>query len=222
MFGRIADKYDLANKALSLGVDALWRERLAEEVWLARPRRVIDLATGSGDLAFGLRAALGPHIQIDGMDFCEPMLEQARRKQAKRACENMSFTQGDILSLPLPNAAADAVTIAFGYRNLADRPRGLAEMRRVLTPSAGRLYMLEFSQPFAWARPFYYFYLKKLLPSIAGRLTGDLEAYRYLRDSIEAFPTREKVSQELKKAGFSEVRAIPMTFGCVALHIARQ
>lgn len=222
MFSRIAAKYDLANRALSLGIDTLWRDRLVDEVWIRNPQRITDLATGSGDVAFELRKEFPESIHVEGLDFCEPMLDEARRKQAKAGFSNMSFAFGDILKLPLPDASTDAVTIAFGYRNLADRHEGLLEMKRILKPDTGYLYILEFSQPHQLVRPFYYFYLKQLLPAIAGTLTGDVPAYRYLSDSIEAFPPREGVSDELLRAGFSEVEAIPLTFGTVALHIAKK
>lgn len=221
MFSRIAAKYDLANRALSMGIDTLWRDRLVDEVWLRKPGVVVDLATGSGDVAFALRKELPSSVRLEGLDFCAPMLDEARRKQRKAGYDNMSFAIGDILELPLPDAYADAVTIAFGFRNLADRHRGLLEMRRILKPETGHLFILEFSQPIAPFRPFYYFYLKTLLPSVAGLLTGDKSAYQYLSDSIEAFPPKEGVSEELRQAGFGETHAIPMTFGSVALHIAK-
>lgn len=221
MFSRIAAKYDLANRALSMGIDCLWRDRLVDEVWLRNPGIVTDLATGSGDVAFALRSELSDTIRIDGLDFCEPMLDEARKKQEKAGVENMSFAFGDILSLPLANASTDAITIAFGYRNLANRHAGLVEMQRILKPKTGHLFILEFSQPLALVRPFYYFYLKTILPNIAGALTGDKDAYEYLSDSIEAFPTKEGVSEELRQAGFSNIQAIPLTFGSVALHIAQ-
>lgn len=221
MFSRIAGKYDLANRALSMGIDTRWRDRLVDEVWLRNPRSVTDLATGSGDVAFELRKELPESVRIDGLDFCEPMLHEARKKQEKAGYRNMSFEVGDILKLPLQDASTDAVTIAFGYRNLGDRHQGLLEMKRILKQDTGHLFILEFSQPRQAVRPFYYFYLKTLLPNIAGALTGDKSAYQYLSDSIEAFPPIEGVSQELVRAGFNDVQAIPMTFGTVALHIAR-
>lgn len=221
MFSRIAAKYDLANRALSLGIDSLWRDRLVEEVWLRNPKSVADLATGSGDVAFALRRELSEDVRIAGSDFCEPMLDEARRKQVQLGCPNMDFSLGDILQLPLADHSMDAVTIAFGYRNLSDRHRGLLEMKRILRPNTGHLFILEFSQPAPIVRPFYYFYLKALLPKVAGALTGDEPAYQYLSDSIEAFPTKEGVSEELRRAGFRDVQAIPMTLGTVALHIGR-
>lgn len=221
MFSRIAAKYDLANRALSLGIDTLWRDRMVDEVWLCNPRVVTDLATGSGDVAFELRTELDPRVRIDGLDFCEPMLDEARKKRAKAGHANMSFEVGDCLALPLADASTDAVTISFGYRNLGDRHRGLLEMKRILRPETGHLFILEFSQPAKLVRPFYYFYLKTLLPNIAGALTGDVSAYRYLSDSIEAFPPKEGITEELRNAGFRDIQAIPMTFGMVALHIAK-
>ncbi len=220
MFCRIAAKYDLANRALSMGIDCLWRDRLVDEVWLHAPSVVTDLATGSGDVAFELRKELPDRVRVDGFDFCEPMLDEARKKQSRSGYENMNFAFGDILDLPLPAASSDAVTIAFGFRNLADRHAGLVEMKRILKPNIGKLLILEFSQPLAIVKPFYYFYLKTVLPSIAGFLTGDKSAYQYLADSIESFPTKEGISEELQQAGFTRIRSIPMTFGTVALHIA--
>ncbi|MDQ8204451.1 bifunctional demethylmenaquinone methyltransferase/2-methoxy-6-polyprenyl-1,4-benzoquinol methylase UbiE [Pelagicoccus sp. SDUM812003] len=219
MFSRIAAKYDLANRALSFGIDTLWRDRLVDEVWIRNPKHVTDLATGSGDVAFELRKEFPESVRVEGLDFCEPMLDEARRKQAKAGFRNMGFEVGDILKLPLADASTDAITIAFGYRNLADRHAGLLEMKRILRPG-GHLFILEFSQPHPLVRPFYYFYLKTLLPNIAGLLTGDVPAYQYLSDSIEAFPDRQGVCDELEKAGYRTVAAIPMTFGSVALHIA--
>src|SRR5581483_1552353 len=150
MFGRIARRYDLANRLLSGGLDRRWRKRLVEEVKKTEPRYVLDLATGSGDVAFALGRALPSETQIIGMDFCAPMLEQAAAKKLAAGhgrFANVEFRPGDALALPLPDVSIDAITIAFGLRNLADRLQGLAEMHRVLTPG-GHLCVLEFSQPF--------------------------------------------------------------------------
>ncbi len=221
MFGRIAPRYDRANRVLSGGLDVLWRRRLVREVARARPRDVLDLATGSGDVAFALRAALGPGVAITGMDFCAPMLDEAARKQAALAPSlRIAFVLGDALELPLADATFDAITIAFGLRNTADRARALREMRRVLRPG-GTLFVLEFSQPHRWFAPVYYPYLRHVLPRIAAWCTGDRSAYDYLCGSIAAFPDRAGISAELRAAGFVEVRAVALTFGTVALHLAR-
>ncbi|MFM1748154.1 MAG: hypothetical protein RLZZ188_1820 [Verrucomicrobiota bacterium] len=222
MFGRIAPRYDAANRMLSVGIDRWWRRRLVRAVGRHRPRTVLDLATGSGDVAFAIARGVRPTPEITGMDFCQPMLDQAEAKQHSGrfpGTASVRFTLGDGLAIPLPDASRDAITIAFGLRNLADRRLGLREMHRVLKPG-GRLHILEFSQPQAWFRPLYYFYLRRVLPGLARWLTGDREAYLYLGDSIGAFPTREEITGEIRAAGFGEITATPMTFGIVALHSA--
>jgi demethylmenaquinone methyltransferase/2-methoxy-6-polyprenyl-1,4-benzoquinol methylase len=219
MFGRIARRYDLANRVLSLGIDIHWRERLVEAVRQGGPKRVLDLATGSGDVALALRKGLPEAVSIVGMDFCEPMLVEARAKLARLpgALSGVEFRQGDALDLPLPDQGLDAVTIAFGLRNMADRARCLGEIRRVLRPG-GHLYVLEFSQPQPWLRSLYNFHLRHVAPSIAALLTGDRSAYEYLATSIGAFPGLEGLSREIEAAGFSRVSGRAMTFGIVALH----
>jgi demethylmenaquinone methyltransferase / 2-methoxy-6-polyprenyl-1,4-benzoquinol methylase len=223
MFGRIARRYDVANIVLSGGMDRGWRQRLVAAVEHHHPRDVLDLATGSGDVAFALSRGLDRQVTIVGMDFCLPMLEQAKAKKnaAPGRYENVTFRPGDGLALPLADASVDAVTIAFGLRNLADRDRGLREMRRVLRPG-GHLFVLEFSQPARWFRPAYFFYLRRILPMIAGMLTGDRAAYIYLNNTISAFPDRVALAAEIRAAGFAAVRATSLTFGTVALHEAEK
>ena len=222
MFARIAGRYDLANHLLSGGLDIGWRRRLLKAVGRHAPQDVLDLATGSGDVAFTLSHGLPAGTTIVGMDFCQPMLDQADLKKAALPADrqaSLSFRQGDGLALPLPDASFDAVTISFGLRNMADRHRSLTEMRRVLRPG-GRMFVLEFSQPQAWVRPLYFFYLRKILPRIAGAVTGDYAAYVYLNETIEQFPDRAALAAEITAAGFSEVSATSLTFGTVALHEA--
>ena len=222
MFGRIAHRYDLANRLLSGGCDVRWRRKLVAAVRRCGPRDVLDLATGSGDVALALSRGLPASVRITGMDFCQPMLDAAEMKKNAAGAgrySNVVFQQGDCLALPLPEASIDAVTIAFGLRNLADRPRGLAEMRRVLRPG-GRLLVLEFSQPVRGFRPFYFFYLKHILPRIAGIITGDRTAYDYLNDTIASFPGPSALADEIRAAGYSAVTATSMTLGTVALHEA--
>jgi demethylmenaquinone methyltransferase/2-methoxy-6-polyprenyl-1,4-benzoquinol methylase len=220
MFARIAGRYDLANHLLSGGVDYWWRQRLVRRVHDAHPESVLDLATGSGDVAFAVADGLPLGVRITGMDFCQPMLDEAVKKRgASPRWTGIKFTQGDGMALPLPDHSFDAVTISFGLRNMADRHKALGEMHRVLRPG-GRLFVLEFSQPFFWFRPFYYAYLKFILPVIAGIVTGDKSAYEYLCGSIELFPDRAGISAEISRAGFRSVAATPLTFGIVALHEA--
>lgn len=219
MFARIARRYDVANHLLSAGVDIHWRRWLVKAVRRAEPRAILDLATGSGDVAFALSRALPEQVQILGMDFCQPMLDEAEIKKRSRNYANVAFQQGDGLALPLPDNSLDAVTISFGLRNMGDLRRSLSEMRRVLRPG-GKMFILEFSQPARWFRPLYYFYLRRLLPGLASLVTGDRSAYVYLNETIEQFPNRSALSAEIRAMGFPDVKAIGLTFGIVALHEA--
>lgn len=220
MFAGIAGRYDLANHLLSGGIDFYWRRVLTRKVKAFGPKDVVDLATGSGDVAFKLRDRLGPEVLVTGLDFCEPMLDEAREKQQKKALyRDLSFDFGDCMALPLPDSSVDAVTISFGVRNFEDRQKGLREILRILRPG-GRLYVLEFSQPDRWFRPIYYFYLKYILPWVAALATGDKSAYDYLAGTIENFPTKEALAEQLKLAGFDKVDATGLTFSIVAIHEA--
>jgi len=220
MFGRIARRYDVANRLLSAGVDVWWRYRLVAAVNKQAVTDVLDLATGSGDVAFALSKGLAESTVITGMDFCQPMLDEAGiKQQSSGRFSNITFCQGDGMALPLADASFDAVTISFGLRNMADRHQALSEMLRVLRPG-GRLFVLEFSQPFVWFRPFYYFYLKRILPSIAAVVTGDRGAYEYLCGSIERYPDHAAMTAEIVRAGGRTIQVKRMTLGSVALHIA--
>ncbi len=222
MFGRIARRYDLANRLLSGGTDVWWRWRLRRAVARQRPQDTLDLATGSGDVAFALARGLPAGVRITGMDFCQPMLDEAVSKKTRSAAyAKIEFRQGDAMALPLPSAAFDVLTISFGLRNVADRHKALCEMHRVLRPG-GSLFVLEFSQPFRWFAPFYFLYLRHVLPHLASWLTGDRGAYEYLGGSIEQFPARPAMTAEIRSAGFAQVSARPMTFGIVALHEAHK
>lgn len=220
MFAGIAGRYDLANHLLSGGIDFYWRRVLTGMVKAFGPKEVVDLATGSGDVAFKLRDRLGAEVPVTGLDFCEPMLDEAREKRGKKSnYADLKFDFGDCMDLPLPDNSADAVTISFGVRNFEDRQKGLKEILRVLRPD-GRLYVLEFSQPDRWFRPIYYFYLKYILPWVAALATGDKSAYDYLAGTIENFPTKDALTEQLKLAGFSTVNATGLTFSIVAIHEA--
>lgn len=184
------------------------------------PKDVVDLATGSGDVAFKLRDRLGPDIPVTGLDFCEPMLDEAREKRTRKSdYADLEFSFGDCMSLPMADNSVDAVTISFGVRNFEDRQKGLREILRVLRPG-GRLYVLEFSQPDSWFRPIYYFYLKYILPRVAAIATGDKSAYDYLAGTIENFPSKKALAEQLKLAGFDTVNAKGLTFSIVAIHEA--
>lgn len=222
MFARIARRYDVANRLLSGGVDVWWRRQLVAKVRSQQPATILDLATGSGDVAFALSKGLPATVAITGMDFCQPMLDEAViKQQSSGGYSNITFIQGDGLDLPLADATFDAVTISFGLRNMGDRHRALTEMHRVLRPG-GRLHVLEFSQPYRGFRPVYYFYLRRILPTIASVVTGDRGAYEYLCGSIEQYPDHEGMTAEILRAGFASVNVTRMTFGAVALHVAQK
>ncbi len=218
MFGRIAGRYDLANHLLSGNLDRLWRRRAVRSVRpvLERPgARVLDICCGTGDLTAALRRA-APGALVMGSDFCRPMLVAARQKLPAAP-----LFEGDALRLPVRDGALDLITVAFGFRNLANYQAGLREMRRVLKPG-GMAAILEFSQPrntvFA---ALYNFYSRRVLPVIGGMLTGAGDAYRYLPESIGKFPTAADLATQMGKAGFEDVQYEYLTGGSVALHLGR-
>ena len=213
MFGRVAPRYDFLNHALCGGTDIYWRWRLVRAARARQPARILDLATGSGDVLLALtRNHAASEIAI-GADFCLPMLQQARAKSAPH------LVAADALRLPFPNASFDAVTIAFGLRNFADRLAGLREMRRVLRPG-GRACVLEFSHPYAPLAPFYFGYLRWIMPRYAQFFTSERGAYEYLGDSIRAFPRQPELAALMLGAGFRTAHWNNLTFGIVALHVA--
>ena len=214
LFGSIAPRYDLANHLLSGGLDWFWRRRAAKIVREWNPSRVLDLATGSGDLALAIAKAC-PAAEVLGADFCLPMLLAAQRKGVAK------LVQADGMSLPLPDASFDVVTIAFGFRNMESLPGCLAEIARVLRPD-GHLLVLDFSIPPAPFRGLYRFYLHRVLPIFARLLTGDRQAYEYLGASIEKFPSGAEMNALIEAEGFSDADCEPLTGGVVSLYTARR
>lgn len=213
LFGAIARRYDLANHLLSGGLDFLWRRKAARIVRGWNPARILDLATGSGDVALTLRRTC-PQAQIVGADFCVPMLREALRKNSG------PVVAADGLALPFAAGSFDVVTVAFGLRNMASWPGALAEMRRVLRPG-GHLLILDFSVPPPPLRWIYRPYLHHVLPRVAGLLTGERGAYEYLGESIEKFPAGQAMCQLLEFAGFAEPTAERLTGGIVSLYTGR-
>ncbi len=223
MFAGIAERYDLANHILSMGLDFYWRLVLSRLVEKRNPRLVLDLATGSGDVAIALAKRLGTPAQITGMDFCLSMLQIAERKlerHKKPSWAHLEFRSGDCLELPCRDHSYDVVTIAFGYRNLEDRKLGLREMKRVLRRPGGTLFILDFSQPVTWFSPIYFPYLNFVLPKIASLVTRRPDAYLYLATSIEQFPDRQSLKREIVEAGFSQVSIRTLSLSTVAIHTA--
>jgi demethylmenaquinone methyltransferase/2-methoxy-6-polyprenyl-1,4-benzoquinol methylase len=222
MFGQIAPRYDLLNHLLSLNIDRYWRARTVKRVAhiLERPgARVLDVACGTGDLMLAL-AARG-QARVFGSDFCHPMLVAAHRKAGERRSRAALF-ESDALNLPVAGAALDLVTIAFGFRNLANYRHGLDELRRVLKPG-GTAAILEFSTPpnRALAR-LYDYYSRAILPAIGGWISGSKEAYSYLPESVRKFPSAEGLADQMRAAGFSNVRFVRMSAGIVALHLGER
>lgn len=212
-FASIARRYDFANHALSLGVDYYWRARAAAIVRGWAPARILDLATGSGDLALALRGAV-PAADVVGADFCQPMLLESQRKGATR------LINADGTRLPFRAEAFDAVTVAFGLRNMASWPAAISEMARILRPG-GHVLVLDFSLPrFTPMRAAYRFYLHHILPTVAGFVTGDRGSYEYLGESIEQFPSGGAMTQLLEANGFELARAEPLTGGIVSIYTA--
>ncbi len=221
MFGRVAHRYDLANHLLSANVDRYWRNRTVARVRdvLMRPgARVLDLACGTGDLLIALEREAGRGLI--GSDFCHPMLTGARTKLQRDRLHSV-LMESDALALPFPDASLDLITIAFGYRNLANYRAGLVEMRRVLR-AGGALAILEFTQPpnrsFAAV---YNWYSRHVLPIVGGAISGAPEAYRYLPESVRKFPDAPELARMMTEAGFAPVEWEYLTFGIAALHVGR-
>jgi demethylmenaquinone methyltransferase / 2-methoxy-6-polyprenyl-1,4-benzoquinol methylase len=212
LFAAIARRYDAANHLLSGGLDFFWRRRAARIVQQWKPARVLDLATGSGDLARALGKAC-PKATVIGADFCLPMLEIARRKRVRH------LVQADALRLPFRTGEFDVVTIAFGLRNMESWTGALAEMARILRPG-GHLLVLDFSVPQGRVKGVYRFYLHKVLPRLAATVTGEKSAYEYLADSIESFPSGDAMNGLIAAAGFTDAACERLSAGIVSLYTA--
>lgn len=215
MFDEIAPGYDRMNTIFSLDRDRAWRRRAAALAHLEAGSVALDLCTGTGKLAHELLPYVQPGGTVIGLDFSEGMLQLARTREPA-----LIFIAGDALALPFEDGTVDAVTIAFGLRNLADRDRGLREMRRVLRPG-GRAVILELSPP--QRGPLiraYRLYLSRIMPAIAGTVRhGDRQPYAYLSDSVQAFPSPIELRAQMEAAGFGHVDIERMTLGIAAIHI---
>ncbi len=212
IFSSIAERYDLANHLLSGGLDFLWRARAARLVASWQPRAVLDLATGSGDLALTLQKKI-PGARIVGADFCLPMLKIAARKHLR------PLVVADGTRLPFADRSFDAVTVAFGLRNMESWPAALGEMSRVLR-SGGHLLLLDFSMPRPPLAALYRFYLHRVLPVMAGALTGNRAGYEYLGESIESFPSGLAMCRLIGESGLRDARAQPLAAGIVSIYTA--
>jgi demethylmenaquinone methyltransferase/2-methoxy-6-polyprenyl-1,4-benzoquinol methylase len=215
MFGSIARRYDLANHLLSAGADFYWRRRAAQIVASWRPNNIVDLATGTGDLALAIARKL-PNAEITGVDFSKEMLAVAREKGLRKAMF------ADAMQLPFADGSFDCVTIAFGLRNMGDYGAAVREMSRVLA-RPGHLLILEFSLPrLPILRAVYRIYLHRCLPLVGSILTWKKSAYDYLGDSIEEFPSGQAMLRLIETGGFAHATAEPLTGGIVTIHTAEK
>jgi demethylmenaquinone methyltransferase/2-methoxy-6-polyprenyl-1,4-benzoquinol methylase len=220
MFSRVAGRYDLVNDVMSFGLHRGWK-RQAVDIAIAgaasRSPRVLDLCCGSGDLCF-LAEKRAAGSSIVGVDFTVPMLAVAQRRK-REGRSRSEFVQGDALALPFPDASFDAVTISYGLRNIADLPRALAEMRRVLAPG-GRAVVLDFGKPDNWVvASLYRAFLRTMMPVVGWLFHGDPETYSYIPASLQQFPAQRGVKALMREAGFSNVRYENRLLGTMGINV---
>lgn len=221
MFDNIAGNYDFLNHFFSMGIDKLWRRKVVKLLKAEHPKHILDVATGTGDLAI---AAMGASPEkVTGIDISVGMLEKGREKVHRlHLDQRISLQYGDSEAIEFADDTFDAITVAFGVRNYQNLDKGLAEMRRVLKPG-GTLIVLEFSKPTNWLfRQLYYFYFCTVLPFIGKLVSKDPRAYTYLPESVRAFPDGEVFAERLRDAGFKNVSCTPLTFGISTIYRARK
>ena len=211
-FAKIADRYVLTNHVLSMGTDILWRKRVGQIVMDWTPKKILDIATGTGDLALELQKVCY-EAEVIASDFCPEMLAHA----ARRGVENTQVV--DAMNMPFADDSCDVLTVAFGLRNMENYPKALTEMRRVIRPG-GHLLILDFSTPDGLLRKPYGFYLNKVLPKIAGKLTSEEAAYTYLAGSIGDFPSGSAMCDLIAKQGFKEPRQEELSGGIASIYTA--
>lgn len=221
MFNNIAHRYDFLNHFLSLGIDKRWRKIVIAELKKTQPENILDVATGTGDLAFESVKRL--NAQVTGVDIAANMLSIAEEKKKKSMqAGNIKFIQADALSLPFETAAFDACTVAFGVRNFENIEAGLKEINRVLKKN-GVIAVLEFSTPPRFpVKQFYLFYFRYMLPAIGRFFSRDKRAYQYLPESVDAFPSPEKFCSILQYCGFANTTHHYLTFGIASLYTAHK
>jgi demethylmenaquinone methyltransferase/2-methoxy-6-polyprenyl-1,4-benzoquinol methylase len=219
MFNNISGRYDLLNRILSLGIDVGWRKQLVKALQPHQPQIILDVATGTADLALSLTALRPKHIT--GVDISEGMLEVGRQKVAKAQLDRtIELSLGDSEALPFPDQHFDAVTVAFGVRNFENLHKGMAEIFRVLKPG-GVVAVLEFSTPEkAPFKQVYQFYFKRILPGVGKVISKDQSAYTYLPDSVQAFPYGQAFEAILGEVGFEQTHCKPLTQGIASLYTA--
>ncbi len=218
MFDNIAPKYDLLNHVLSMKIDVLWRNNLVKWLKKEEPKIVLDVATGTGDLAIAVQK--GTQAKVVGLDLSQLMLNVGIGKIKKiNLAEQISMQKGDAENLPFEDNKFDAVTVAFGVRNFENLEKGLSELRRVVKENKS-IYILEFSKVEGFLGPFYQFYFKNILPQIGKLVSKDNRAYTYLPDSVNAFPFGEKMKNILLETGFKTVEYRKQSFGIATIYKA--
>ncbi|HAV02430.1 MAG TPA: bifunctional demethylmenaquinone methyltransferase/2-methoxy-6-polyprenyl-1,4-benzoquinol methylase UbiE [Chryseobacterium sp.] len=218
MFDNIAPKYDLLNHVLSLKIDVLWRNTLVKWMKADQPKKVLDVATGTGDLALAVQKGTGAHIT--GLDLSQQMLNVGIEKIKKQQLSGeIDMIKGDAEHLPFEDNAFDAACVAFGVRNFENLEKGLAEIRRVLKEQKS-VYILEFPKVEGFMGPLYMFYFKNILPLIGRLVSKDNRAYTYLPDSVNAFPFGEKMKQILLNVGYSKVEYKKLSLGIATIYKA--
>ncbi len=221
MFDAISKQYDLMNRAMTMGVDIVWRKKAIDSLKQFNPKLLLDVATGTGDFAIEAYNRLSLD-KVTGVDLSEMMLQVGREKiSGLGLSEYFDLQQGDCLNLDFTSEAFDAVTVAFGVRNFESLETGISEMCRVLRPG-GNLVILEMSQPYPFFKPFYKIYTKLIIPIIASFFSKDKKAYNYLPESIDAFPEGKEMISLLKKCGFATVAHKRFTFGVCAFYRAQK
>ncbi|UPQ77630.1 bifunctional demethylmenaquinone methyltransferase/2-methoxy-6-polyprenyl-1,4-benzoquinol methylase UbiE [Chryseobacterium nepalense] len=218
MFDNIAPKYDLLNHVLSMKIDVLWRNTLVSWMKKDSPQEVLDVATGTGDLAIAVEKGTGS--KVIGLDLSQQMLNVGVIKIKKLKLDGkISMQKGDAENLPFEDNRFDAVSVAFGVRNFENLTKGLAELRRVVKDNKS-VYILEFSKVEGFMAPFYMFYFKNILPAIGRLVSKDNRAYTYLPDSVNAFPFGEKMRQILLDTGFKKVEYKKLSLGIATIYKA--
>lgn len=217
MFDRIADRYDFLNHFLSLGIDKGWRKKAIRTLQPIQPRTILDVATGTGDLAIAALSLQPQHIT--GVDISEGMMEIGRKKIAgKQLSDKITLQYGDSEQLPFDSNSFDAITCAYGVRNFEHLEKGLQEMSRVLRPG-GRVAILEFSRPKKFPfKQLYHFYFRYILPGLGKSVSKDATAYTYLPQSVAAFPEGPQFCTILEACGLKNVQARPLTMGITTLY----
>ncbi|MBP6659134.1 MAG: bifunctional demethylmenaquinone methyltransferase/2-methoxy-6-polyprenyl-1,4-benzoquinol methylase UbiE [Chitinophagales bacterium] len=218
MFNNVAGTYDFLNHFFSLGIDKLWRRKLVKLIGKSNPKLILDVATGTADLAIA-ESKLNPE-KIIGVDISEKMLEVGREKIKKYPCIELQL--GDSENLQFEKDTFDAVSVSFGVRNFENVIAGLTEMRRVLKPE-GKIFILEFSKPKNWfIQKIYYFYFCTVLPFIGKMVSKDASAYTYLPESVKIFPDGKKFVELMQYVGFKNIECKPLTFGISTIYIAKK